>query len=95
MTSSAHEPRGEPPPSREKGEFQRDLRRYASQTNIRLFAGMLILLFVVGNGLVFLIYGEGAVRTSLLCMLTFSIPVFLITLLLAFFSWISKRGRHE
>jgi uncharacterized integral membrane protein len=77
------------------GGFRRDLRRYASQTNIRLFAGMLILLLIVGNALVFLFYGEAAVRTSLLCMLTFTIPLLLIALLLALAGWVTKRARDE
>ncbi|MFN2147505.1 MAG: hypothetical protein ACK2T2_03880 [Anaerolineales bacterium] len=81
--------------SMDEDGFRRDLRRYANQTSIRLVAGMLILLFIVGNGLIFLIYGEGAVRTSLLCMLAFFVPVFLIVLLLALFGWIAKRGHHE
>ena len=77
------------------GGFRRDLRRYATQTNIRLFAGMLILLLIVGNGLVFLIYGAAAVRTSLLCMVTFTVPLLLIALLLALAGWVTKRARDE
>lgn len=75
--------------------FRRDLRRYASQTTIRLLAGMVILLLIIGNGLILLIYGEGAVRASLLCMLVFFMPVILISLLLALAGWVSKRGKDD
>jgi len=93
MSDDRNQPVGNAPRPDNSAGLRRDLRRYASQTNVRLFAGMLILFMVVGNGLVFLIYGSGAVRTSLLCMLTFSVPVILIALLLALVEWISRRGR--
>ena len=38
----------------------KDLREYAKQTNVRLALGAFILLFVVGVGLIWLIYGENA-----------------------------------
>ena len=75
--------------------FRRDMRRYASQTNLRLALGMSILLLTVGNGLIFWIYGPGAVLTSLSCILSFVLPVALITILLWGLSWISKRARDE
>jgi len=71
------------------------MRRYASQTNLRLLAGMLVLLMVIGNGLVLIIYGEGAARTSLICMLTFFVPVILIALLLALAGWVSGRRSDD
>lgn len=40
----------------------RDLREYSKQTNIRLALGAFILLFVVGVGLIWLIYGGNAGR---------------------------------
>lgn len=76
-------------------EDRRDLRRYASQTNLRLALGMAILLLTVGNGLVFWIYGPGALLTSLSCILSFALPVVLIAILLWALSWISKRARDE
>ena len=95
MTEDRNQKLSDAPQPADPVGFRRDLRRYASQTNVRLLAGMLILFMVVGNGLVFLIYGSGAVRTSLLCMLTFSLPVILIALLLALVEWVSRRGRGD
>ena len=44
--------------------MSRDLRKYGRQTNIRLVAGALLLLFVIGDGLIYLIYGSGAVSAE-------------------------------
>lgn len=75
--------------------FRRDLRRYASQTNLRLGLGLAVLLLTVGNGLVYWIYGSGALLTSLTCILSFALPVALIAVLLWALSWISVRARDE
>ncbi len=55
----------------------RDLRQYARQTNVRLMIGALFLLFVVGDGLIYLIYGRGAALMGLLCLLGGLLPVLL------------------
>ena len=44
----------------------RDLRRYANQTNFRLIVGGLLLLFIVGDGLIYIIYGSAAAISGLL-----------------------------
>ncbi len=56
---------------------------------------MSILLLTVGNGLVYWIYGPGALLTSLSCILSFVLPVALIAILLWALSWVSKRARDE
>ncbi len=38
----------------------RDLREYSKQTNIRLALGAFLLLFIVGVGLIWFIYGGNA-----------------------------------
>ncbi len=35
-----------------------DLRKYASQTTFRIVVGALLLLFIVGVGLIWVIYGQ-------------------------------------
>ena len=55
-----------------------DLRQYASQTTIRLVAGALVLLFIVGLGLVWWIYGLPAAVMGLLCLLGALVPIGLI-----------------
>lgn len=73
----------------------RDLREYAKQTNVRLAVGSFFLLFVVGVGLIWLIYGRSAAMMGLLCLLAALIPVVLILLIFLIMDWILKRARPE
>ena len=73
----------------------RDLRRYTRQTNIRLIVGALLLLFIVGDGLIYLIYGKGAALMGLLCLLAGLIPVALTLLIMLLLDWVAKRVKEE
>jgi len=73
----------------------RDLRRYARQTNIRLVLGALLLVFLVGDGLIYLIYGRGAAVMGFFCLIAGLIPVLLTFLILFLIDWIVKRGNRE
>jgi hypothetical protein len=73
----------------------RDLRKYASQTNVRLAAGAVILLFLVGDGLIYLIYGTGAAVVGLLCLLAGLFPIFLIALVMIILDWIAKHAGRD
>ena len=73
----------------------RDLRKYAQQTNYRLMAGALLLLFIVGDGLIYFIYGQGAAVTGLLCLAGSLLPILLIGIALWFMDWIVKRANRE
>jgi hypothetical protein len=73
----------------------RDLRRYARQTNIRLFVGFLLVLLLVGDGLVWIIYGREAAIGGLACMLLGLAPLLLIGLALWFMDWIVRRGNRD
>jgi len=73
----------------------RDLRKYARQTNVRLAVGAVLLLFLVGTGLIYFIYGPGAAVTSLLCLLAGFSPIALIILSLAVLDWIQKRANRS
>jgi len=73
----------------------RDLRKYVRQTNFRLVAGALVLLFVVGDGLIFLIYGTSAAVMGLLCLLAGMTPVVLVLLSLLLLEWITKRANRD
>ncbi len=75
--------------------MSRDLRKYASQTNIRLIAGAILLLFVVGLGLIYLIYGPGAAVMGFLCLLGALVPMVLIALFLVGLDWIVKRANKD
>lgn len=75
--------------------MSRDLRKYMKDTNVRLIVGALIVLFVVGDGLIWLIYGFGAAVMGLLCMLGAFIPIGLILLFLSLSDWIVKRANRD
>ena len=71
----------------------RDLREYAKQTNIRLALGAFLLLFVVGIGLIWAIYGGAAAGMAFTCLLEALVPILLILLIFLAMEWILKRAR--
>jgi hypothetical protein len=73
----------------------RDLREYAKQTNVRLGVGAFLLLFVVGLGLIYIVYGQGAALMGFLCLLAGLTPLVLIFLSLAVLDWIQKRANRD
>lgn len=58
----------------------RDLRKYARQTNIRLSIGFAILIFLVGDGLIYYFYGQEAAVMGALCILLGLVPLLLVFL---------------
>jgi hypothetical protein len=75
--------------------MSRDLRRYIKDTNVRLVIGALLLLFLLGDGLIWLIYGPGGAMMGLLCILGAFVPIGLILLFLALLDWIVKRANRD
>jgi hypothetical protein len=75
--------------------MSRDLRKYMRDTNVRLIVGALLLLFIVGDGLIWLIYGFGAAMMGLLCMLGAFVPIGLILFFLEVSDWIVKRANRD
>ena len=73
----------------------KDLREYAKQTNLRLALGAFVLLFVVGVGLIWLFYGEGAAGLGFTCLLAALFPVILIVFVFLAMEWIIKRARPK
>lgn len=73
----------------------RDLRDYAKQTNIRLAFGAFILLFVIGVGLIWVIYGEGAAGMALTCLLAALFPIILILFIFLGIEWILRHARPK
>lgn len=59
-----------------------DLRKYARQTNLRLLAGFILILFVIGDSLIYVVYGKAAAVLGLLCLLAGLLPLSLIALAL-------------
>lgn len=60
----------------------RDLRKYARQTNLRLFVGFFLILYLVGDGLIYYLYGLEPAIFGLMCLLAGTIPLILIALIL-------------
>jgi hypothetical protein len=75
--------------------MSRDLRDYARKTNVRLVLGAILLLFVVGLGLVYLIYGKAAAGFGLFCLLAGLAPVVLILLIFVGIDWIMKHAGRK
>ncbi|MBN8580658.1 MAG: hypothetical protein J0L96_08295 [Anaerolineae bacterium] len=75
--------------------MSRDLRKYARDTNVRIGVGAVLLLFIVGVGLIWAIYGFGAAVSGMLCILAGLIPVGLIFLVFFGLDWIVKRANTD
>ena len=73
----------------------RDLREYAKQTGVRLTLGAFILLFIVGDGLIWVIYGKEAAGMGLTCLMAALFPVILILAVFLAIEWILKRARPK
>ena len=73
----------------------RDLREYSKQTGVRLALGAFILLFVIGVGLIWLIYGPEAAGMGFTCMLAALFPVIIILAVFLGIEWMLKRVRPK
>ena len=63
---------------------------------MRMAVGALLILFIVGLGLIWFIYGFPAAVMGLVCVLAGLVPIVLILVLLNFSDWILKRaGRSD
>lgn len=75
--------------------MSRDLRRYARQTNFRLIAGFTILLFFVGDGLIYLFFGQYAALMGLICLVGVALPLGLILIALWIIEWVVKKSKGD
>jgi hypothetical protein len=75
--------------------MNRDLRQYARQTNFRLIVGFIVLLFFVGDGLIYLFYGRGAAIMGLICLLGGIAPIVLILVALWTIDWVAKKNNSD
>jgi len=73
----------------------RDLRKYARQTNTRLLVGFMLLLFLVGDGLIYAFYGRESAIMGLICLAAGTAPLLLIGLVLWGMEWVVKRANRE
>ena len=75
--------------------MSRDLRAYARNTSVRLAVGAFLLLFVIGLGLIYFIYGKEAALLGFFCLLAALVPIVLILLVIFLNDWIVKRAGRE
>lgn len=75
--------------------MSRDLRKYARQTQAHLLIGALVLLFGIGVGLIYLIYGQGAASLALLCLAAGLVPVALLLFIFWAADKIIQRALHK
>ncbi|MCF6277429.1 MAG: hypothetical protein L3J16_01605 [Anaerolineales bacterium] len=75
--------------------MSRDLRDYAKRTNIQLAAGALLLLFIVGDGLIYIFYGKAAALMGLTCLLAGLAPIVLIVLVMLLLNRIVKLANRD
>jgi len=75
--------------------MSRDLRDYSRKTNVRLAVGAILVLFVVGLGLIYLLYGQGAAGFGFFCLLAGLTPVVLILIIFFLIDRIMKSAGRE
>lgn len=75
--------------------MKRDLRKYAKNTNRLLLVGFIFILFVVGDGLIYLIFGRNAAITGLVCILGGLFPILLIFGLLYLIDAVARKANEE
>jgi hypothetical protein len=73
----------------------RDLRRYARQTNVQLFVGFFLILFIVGEALIWNFYGREAALFGLLCLLAGVSPLVLIAGILWLMEVFVRKANEE
>lgn len=74
--------------------MNRDLREYTRDTKVRLVLGFLVLVFLVGDGLIFLFFGQRAGLAGLICLVAALLPILLVALFLWLADWVVKKGRE-
>ncbi len=72
--------------------MSKDMRSYARQTNVQLMIGFVVILLLVGDGLIYWVYGKQAALMGLLCIFGGMAPVVLIWAVLGVIGWIAKNA---
>jgi mannose/fructose/N-acetylgalactosamine-specific phosphotransferase system component IIC len=67
-----------------------DSRKHFTQTNRRLVVGFLIILFLIGDGLIYLLYGAYPALMGLLCLGAGLIPLLGIGLIFRLLERVSR-----
>lgn len=72
-----------------------DLRKYARDTQIRLIIGGILVLSIVGDGLIYLIYGSSAALTGLLCIGLGLLPILSIIIVMAILEYLVRKNNRD
>jgi membrane protein implicated in regulation of membrane protease activity len=73
----------------------RDLRQYARQTWVRLIIGAILLIFIVGDGLIYIFYGRSAAVMGAVCLLLGLAPLLLIWIAMLALDFFVKRANRD
>jgi len=73
----------------------RDLRKYASQTHTRLIVGGLVLLFLIGDGLIYLLWGAAPALMGVIGLGAGLLPILLILIIFWIMDWIVRRANQD
>ncbi|MBN1266028.1 MAG: hypothetical protein JXA25_11075 [Anaerolineales bacterium] len=79
----------------EKKALGTNLRKYMQQTRTRVIVGFLLLLFIIGDGLIFALYGREPFLMALLCTGLALAPAILVGIFLWGLEILTKRLRDE
>lgn len=70
-----------------------NLKKYDNQTITRLIIGGILIIFIIGDGLIYLFYGTEAAGMGLLCLGVGLLPMGMIILVIWLMEWIVKRAK--
>ncbi|MEN8240315.1 MAG: hypothetical protein ABFS17_00205 [Chloroflexota bacterium] len=73
----------------------RDLREYARKTNLRLAVGFFLVLLIIGDGLIYWLYGPSAAVSGLICIFAGMVPLIFIALVMLLLDVIVKKANDE
>jgi hypothetical protein len=71
---------------------RKTLVEYSRQTTFRLIAGGILILFIVGDTLIYFIYGSAAAISGVLCLGVGLLPVLIIIGILWLMEYIVKKN---
>ena len=78
---------------KKKVNLPSDLRSYMRQTQVRLILGGILLLFLVGDVLIFILYGARSALMGLLCIGAGLVPIVAIVVILWVMDEVVRRNR--
>ncbi len=75
--------------------MSRDMRKFARESSVRAMIYFILILFVVGDGLIWVFYGWQNAISGALCMLAGLIPIGLVFLILQGIDFLVKRNKDD